>query len=202
MRGLFLTSYAVLWALVLLTILLVILLYRQFGMIAMPPRRRMAMEGVDLGAEAPALPMTFINRDRPSVLDWRPFHGEPAPDYWLVLFAEPSCPICQGLITGKHLDSLASEWPDVEFVWLDGKPLDDDLWPRDWVVAFSSDDTALRAMEIPAFPFGYVVDSRGRVQAKGLVSSVSELTSLLFEARHAARSKRDAQPVIEESASE
>jgi hypothetical protein len=179
LRGVFVTSYLVLWVIVAVLVILVLLLYRQMGLILMPGRQRISLGGLDLGGVAPALGIRFVNRDRSPTIDWRPYRGESPPAAWAVLFATPACPICKGLLDDGGLAAVADSYPEVEFVWLDSQPLPEDVRPEGWSVAMDSEGSASVAMEVPGFPFLYVIDSRGHVAAKGIVNTADEVGTLV-----------------------
>ncbi len=48
-------SYLALWAIVIALTLLVLLMYRQFGLLIMPGRLRASLAGLDTGAHVPTL---------------------------------------------------------------------------------------------------------------------------------------------------
>lgn len=96
MKGVFATSYLVLWMVVAILAILVVLLYRQIGLILMPGRQRISLSGLDLGAVAPALDVRFVNRQRSPAIDWRPHQGESALSGWAVLFATRGASDMQG----------------------------------------------------------------------------------------------------------
>ncbi len=62
MDSAFWLSYATLWLFVVVTMLMVLLLYRQFGLMLMPGRQRLELGGLDIGSVAPILPVEFPNR--------------------------------------------------------------------------------------------------------------------------------------------
>jgi hypothetical protein len=53
-------SYAVLWIIVIMLSLLVLLLYRQFGLTYMSGQRRINMQGLDVGARAPSFSLLSV----------------------------------------------------------------------------------------------------------------------------------------------
>lgn len=77
------------------------------------------------------------------------------------------------------MNGLADSQSDVEFVWLDSRPLPADVEPAGWSVAVDAQGAASAAMEVPGFPFLYVIDARGHVAAKGIVNSVDEIRTLV-----------------------
>lgn len=179
LRGVFLTSYVILWLLMGVTLILIILLYRQFGLMLMPGRQRVSLAGLDIGAAAPPLGVEFVNGNRPPAIDWRPYRGEPTPAAWVVIFAQPGCPICEGLLDEAQLKTIPGSWPEVQFMWLDSRALPPDVRPDGWSLAVDSDGTAAQAMEVPGFPFFYLVNADGRVASKGVVNNAREIEALV-----------------------
>lgn len=191
MDGLFLTSYIVLWVIVICLLLLVLLLYRQFGVMLMPGRRRIELQGLDIGERPPELLVDYPRESRTSLLTWdSKSNGKTAT---LVIVAEPSCPICKGLLAEGRLESVPRRRRDVEFVWLDEKsPVKGP--PQNWTLAVAGDGSAARLLDVPGFPFAYVLGSEGDVLAKGLINSVEEVEQLVRIARVAAKEQRRKEP--------
>ncbi len=186
MSPFFLTTYVLLWALVIVLVLLVILLYRQYGLSIMGSRQRLAMIGLDVGSAAPPLTGLLANLDEPEPpLTWS--EEEPAGRLGrFLLLAIATCPICQELrpVAGD----IVGRWPDVEFVWIDGPDLESDSaetrprGPAGWRVLQSPDEAAHAAMQVSVFPFAYAVDASGRVRGKGVVSDVEDIEATLARA--------------------
>lgn len=182
MKTLFWTSYGVLWVLAVLLVVAVLLIYRQFGLMLIPGSRRADLAGLDIGAKAPPLALDFFQDARPSVLTWDPSELKKSQAGWVVLFASPTCSICESIWKGGHaLREVASSWPDVEFIWIDAR------WrasepPRGWLMAVSEDHLASDAMDVPVFPFAYAITAGGEVAAKRLVNEPEHLGLLAGEA--------------------
>jgi hypothetical protein len=63
--------------------------------------------------------------------------------------------------------------------------------PAGWQVVSDGEGFARRAMDVPALPYAYVVDSLGIVRAKGLMNDLDDFRAVIREAmveRHASRS--------------
>jgi hypothetical protein len=179
MSSLFWVTYIVLWILVVALVLMVVLLYRQFGLMLMPGRRRMSLEGLNIDDPAPPLALTFAGGRQPQVLEWDgPADGGRRLG-WLLVFALPACPLCEEL--GQTVGVLPPVWPDVEFVWIGEAPPVLRAHPAGWRLAESDKEQAHEAMEVPGSPFVYVLKPGGKVAAKGLINNASEMSSLLME---------------------
>jgi hypothetical protein len=178
MGRLFVVSYVTLWLVTCSLFVLVLLLFRQFGTMLMPGRRRIELGGLDIGERAPELVVDLPTEGRSSLLTWeKRTDGKSAT---LVVVAEPHCPICKGLLKEGGIASVPQR-NDVEFVWLDEKKPDHDI-PVYWTVAVADDGSAARLLDVPGFPFAYVLGSDGQVLAKGLVNSGEEISSLIGRA--------------------
>lgn len=81
----------------------------------------------------------------------------------LAVFTSPGCPLCEALEPAVRL--VASD-PDVELELFDEES-DVEMW---------------RALRIPGSPYGVVVDSAGRVLAKGSFNTLLQLEGLLAAA--------------------
>jgi hypothetical protein len=175
MSSFFWITYSLLWLLVAALLLLVLLLYRQYGLMLMPGRRRVELGGLDLGSHAPEIPVEFRGSSDPPILTWDRTAPSDTFAGWIVLFSSPHCPICKRLWEEEELDQAALAWPQLEFVWVDAEPRADEHRPAHWRVALSPDETANQAMEVPAYPFAFAIEAGGIIRAKGLVNDLDDL---------------------------
>ncbi|HEX5498515.1 MAG TPA: hypothetical protein VFX03_04775, partial [Thermomicrobiales bacterium] len=87
MSGLLLVSYLALWALVVVMALLLLLLYRHFGMMSLGTLEGVQRDGLSVGAAAPTIGgVTAAGTDT----SWNPKVGEPQ----LLMFVAPDCEPC------------------------------------------------------------------------------------------------------------
>lgn len=183
MSPLFLTIYVVQWIVIACLAVMVLLLYRQFGLMIMPNAQRLNMEGLDVGKRAPALALRFGDQ-REAVFDWQlQADTLQAFDATCVLFALPSCPLCAELSRNTvGMSDLAARNPAVRFVWVDAGDKSAHELPPPWTVARSSNSAAHDAMEVPSSPFIYLVSTSGRVLTKGLVNEPTDIEALIAQA--------------------
>jgi len=182
MKALFWTSYGMLWVLIVLLVIGVLLIYRQFGLMLIPGSRRADLAGLDIGAKAPPLALDFLEEARASVLSWDGTELKSSKIGWVILFASPTCSICEGLWNaGESLGELATSWPRIEFIWVDGRWRATDP-PAGWLMAVNEDHVASGAMEVPVFPFAYAIGAGGSIVAKRLVNEPEHLGLLADEA--------------------
>src|SRR6266705_6289542 len=88
MEGIWLISYIVLWALVVVLILLVILLYRQLGIMYLGSAEGVSRDGLAPGAKAPDFSLKDQYGNPQRLSDYR---GRPT----VLLFGSPHCSPCR-----------------------------------------------------------------------------------------------------------
>ncbi len=183
MTSTFWVAFGVQWLVLVVLFVLVILLYRQFGLMIMPGSRRVGYGGLDVGARAPALSLK-LDGSREVVWDWGPPKSADAirPLATLALFALAGCHICDEL-AGDHQASMAQiarQYPSVRFLWVEGlgetqpHPVSDG-----WTLALSPAREAHAAMDIPGSPFAYLISANARVLAKGLINHPQDVDSIV-----------------------
>src|SRR5437764_15395985 len=95
MEGIWLISYIVLWLLVVLLIGLVILLYRQLGVMNLGSAEGVSRDGLDRGAKAPDFTVTDQYGEAHRLAD---YHGRPV----VLLFGSPHSSPCPILLPQLH----------------------------------------------------------------------------------------------------
>ena len=113
-------SMSLLWVAVIVLTVLVLLLYRQFGLAYMSGRARAGLQGLDLGARARPVALTGLDGSAHEI-DWSAAPGSAAPGAGVtgpgatgpgatvLVFAQPSCPICGDLAADAA--GLPASWP-------------------------------------------------------------------------------------------
>src|SRR5918997_4079087 len=176
MPTLFYVSYAALWLLLLTLGVLVLLLYRHFGMMSLGTLEGVQRDGLPIGSVAPGISgVTAAGQDT----GWQPQRGQPQ----LILFAAPDCEPCATVL--PHVERLA-------------RAVNGDLGiaavvpgPRDEVARFAEryrpsfpclaedGSGAFTRYRVRVTPFGFVIGADGRVLAKGLCGDQVRLRGLL-----------------------
>ena len=185
-------SMSLLWVAVIVLTVLVLLLYRQFGLAYMSGRARAGLQGLDLGARARPVALTGLDGSAHEI-DWSAAPGSAAPGAGVtgagvtgsgatvLVFAQPSCPICGDLAADAA--GLPASWPSSRFVWVDGTVTGRPRRAVDsapgWIVGTAEDDAVHRAWDVSGSPFAYVVGFSGRIDAKGVVNTAADIERLL-----------------------
>ena len=179
MSTVFLVSYVALWLLLLAIGVLVLLLYRHFGVMSLGTLEGVQRDGLPVGAAAPALGgVTPDGRD----VGWEPRRDEVD----LLLFVSPDCGPCETLL--PVVNRLAA-LPAAQRLGITGIV----PGPRETVarlaekyrppyLCLAEDGSgAFGRFRVRVTPFAFVIGADGRVLAKGLCSDPGRLQAL-FEA--------------------
>jgi methylamine dehydrogenase accessory protein MauD len=172
MEGIWLVSYIVLWLVVLALIVLVILLYRQLGIMYLGSAEGVSRDGLEPGAQAPdfSLPDQYGNLQRS--VDYR---GRPL----LLLFGSPHCGPCKVLLPELH--AWAADHPAVGVVWLNlASPEENARYASDTgatlpMLAHTPGDGLVERFKVRVTPFLFFLDEQGTVRARGLANTRAAL---------------------------
>jgi hypothetical protein len=186
MSSLFWTAFGVQWLLLVILFVLVILLYRQFGLMIMPGSQRVGYGGLDVGARAPAVSLRFAD-ERDVAYDWTPRYSDDLvrTEATLALFAFSSCHICDELADDQRsMAQLAQRHPSVRFLWIEELSKSQPHAVADgWTLARSPGSGAHGAMEVPGTPFAYLISAEARILAKALINHPANIEDIVAAAR-------------------
>jgi hypothetical protein len=172
-------AVALLWILVAFLTVLVVLVYRQFGLIYIGSRARLALTGLAVGVKAPQIARLRM-AGRPLEWDWNaraPGRGT------LAIFGQPACTLCAELT--PQLNGFADKWAElldllfVERGPLSAGPTHDPSNRTQWMYAEDPEGELHAAFDIEVTPYAFVIDSSRRVLAKGIVNDVRGLEGVL-----------------------
>jgi hypothetical protein len=174
----FYVSYGVLWVLVIVLSVLLLLVYRHFGMMSLGTIQGVQRDGIPVGDTAPDITATSPS-GREVVL--RPGASGPS----LLVFASPECEPCAVVL--PYLNNFVGRESAPELITLVPGPattaasMADDY--RLIYECFAEDGSgAFDAYRVRVTPFAFVVGNDGRVLAKGLCSEPLMLRDLLAAA--------------------
>jgi methylamine dehydrogenase accessory protein MauD len=183
MSPLFWTTYVLLWVLVAILVVAVLLLYRQFGLVYMNSRRRLDMQGPDIGGRAPTLEVVTVPARERASINWQAPTGSKGQ---FVLFALPTCQVCKALL--PDLSAVPAQFPEVGFAWVHGatsleSALESAPSLSSWSVLAGDAMRAHQVFDVGTVPFAFVLDANGRIRSKGLINDLDDIGRLIREAR-------------------
>lgn len=173
-------SIVLLWLVVIVLSILVVVLYRQFGLIYIGSRERIEETGLRVGSQAPdGIALNVEGRD--GSWRWRLDGGLKAT---FALMTAPDCSLCADLM--PRLNGVAEKWRGVvRLVAIDSSNLQEANWTRQlppdraWIHAVDTSGRMHHRLDVQATPFAFVVDANGMVADKGLVNFPSSIDAMI-----------------------
>jgi methylamine dehydrogenase accessory protein MauD len=168
MEGIWLVSYIVLWILVIGLGVLVLLLYRQLGIMYLGTAEGVSRDGLERGVRAPDFKLTD---QYGQVQQLSSYKGKPV----ALLFGSPHCSPCRLLLPQLH--DWARQHSDVSVLWLNAASEEEsnrfvsETGATLPVVPYTPDDNLLDKYKVRVTPFLFMLDEKGMVRAKGLVNN-------------------------------
>lgn len=176
MSGIFVASYVALWALVVVLSVLVILMYRHFGMMSMGTLEGVQRDGLPLGTPAPTIGGIAADGTDKA---WEPRTGRPQ----LLLFAAPDCEPCATVMPIVNYMATSPAGQAVDFSAVVPGPRAEvirmaQLYDPPYLCFAEDGSGAFNRFRVRVTPFGFVIGADGRVLAKGLCGDASRLKEL------------------------
>ena len=168
MEGVWLISYIVLWILVLGLGVLVIVLYRQLGIMYLGTAEGVSRDGLPRGAQAPDFTLTDQYGEVHRLSSYR---GRPV----ALLFGSPHCNPCRTLL--PQLQQWAHAHPDVATLCLNAASPEESLrfvsetgadLP---VLPYRPEDKLMDKYKVRVTPFMFMVNEEGVIASKGLANT-------------------------------
>ncbi len=194
MQGIWLLSYVVLWVVVLGMGVLVLLLYRQLGIMYLGSAEGVSRDGLEKGTTAPDFSLADQYGATQRLANYR---GRPV----LLVFGSPHCSPCRTLLPQMH--DWAKAHPDVVPIWLNAASNDESLkfvsetgatLP---VAAYPPETNLMDKYKVRVTPFMFMLDEKGIIQAKGLVNTRSGLDLYYKELKTGRQSQQE--PVAQQA---
>jgi thiol-disulfide isomerase/thioredoxin len=164
MSGFMLVSYVALWVLVAVMAVLLVLLYRHFGMMSLGTLEGVQRDGLPVGSVAPTISgITADGADK----GWDPKTGR----YQLLLFAAPDCEPCATVM--PHVNRLGrSRDAGVDVAAIVPGPKSEAVrmvnrYDPPFTTLAEDGSGAFGRFRVRVTPFGFIIGPDGRILAKG-----------------------------------
>jgi methylamine dehydrogenase accessory protein MauD len=179
MSGWWITSYVVLWFLVIALTLLVLALARQLGTLhlRLGPRGALEMddEGPPLGQAPPRVDAVDVD-GRPVTI------GGPGAEQFL-LFVSPGCPVCREVLPSVRVVAQSGAMEAVVVADTEPNELPREIDARRFGAVLVAQPELATTYNVPGTPYAVVLDSVGVVRAKGTVNNLEQMEGLVDTAR-------------------
>lgn len=173
-----LVSNGLLWCVVLALVAMVIALARQVGVLferVAPMGALVTDSGPKVGEPAPAMALRTMDH---ASLQLPGATGTST----LVFFLSPTCPVCKKLLPAlKSMQKAEAGWLQMVLA-SDGDTLEHQTFRRDYGLTgfqYVLSPQLGMAYRVARLPYAVLIDSNGKVSAKGLINSREQLESLL-----------------------
>ncbi|CAN5240984.1 hypothetical protein BH18ACT4_BH18ACT4_07750 [soil metagenome] len=174
-------SVILLWILTSVLTVLVILLYRQFGLLYLGSSTAVRLRGLQVGRSAPE-GLTLVAPDGSTLaLDWA---AAGAGRGTVLVLTAPLCPLCEKLLSA--LNGFVDEWGSVvDVVVADRSDGDAATTPRSlsdgvrWRYGVSVEADVHHAFDIDVQPYVFVISDDGVVAARDIVNTTDRLGSIV-----------------------
>ena len=173
-------SVVLLWAIVIVLVLLVTLLYRQFGLLYLGSGGAVRLRGREVGRRAPDDIILSESAGQDFAVTWDDVGQGRCT---ILLLTGESCPLCEALV--PELNDFTRMWADVADVVvadraessdLPTRPLPD---PRDWRYGRSIGGACHKAFDIDIQPYAFLIDWQGIIRARDIVNATPQREALL-----------------------
>lgn len=176
MNSIFYISYGLLWVLLVLEGTLLLLVYRHFGMMALGSGEGIERDGLAVGDMG--LQVAGVTADG-GEFTWSPVARQPQ----LVLFASAGCQPCEAVLPALAEMAVANSQIGVVAIVPGTKDsaraVVDKFHPPFTCIA-ENGSGAFNNWLVRVTPFGFIVDEKGKVLAKGLCNDPGRI-GVLFE---------------------
>lgn len=191
MTGWWLASYLLLWALLALTVVVLLIVLRQLGLLYLRSRAGGTVR-IDEGPPIDT-PLRFDEIDRSGAALRFPTDEKPLN---VVLFTSPWCSICKDAVRG--LSSAARHYNAGAFIIDAGDITESDVFGSlaGQAIPVVSSLPLQRRIGVTTIPYAIVTDRNGTVVSKGLVNQIDDVEDLLAVAEgRVMTSARETQPM-------
>lgn len=168
MSGVMLATYIALWVIVVGQTILILVLYRQLGIMVMGTSRGVNDSGIPVGRRLPALSLRTLADE-----EWTPALHSDRP--LLVFFGGHYCESCKEVL--PYLEELRSEGLEIATLLM-GDIQQSRVYAREMhlkePVAVIDEETTAK-FDVEVTPFAYAIDVNGVIRAKGVANNHQRL---------------------------
>lgn len=184
METLFISSYIVLWVVVISLSFLMLLVYRQFGLVYLKTAEGVSRGGLNIGSTVPDLSFNTSFNNELKLSQYK--------DPVVLLFTSPSCGPCKKLLS--NLNDLIIEFPKLNIVVFSIDTKKEDILPnlRCPVIALEDRKLFEEVFKGEVTPFGFLLDENTKVVSKGIINDNNSI-KFLFETSK----KKDLKDLVE-----
>src|SRR5690242_181352 len=171
MDGIWLVSFIALWIIVIVEAVLILLLYRQLGILYLGTASGVSRDGLAVGTAAPDFNLRDVDGQAVSLSSLR---GRNV----LLLFGSTHCEPCRRLLPGLQ-DFAARDGRDFEVLWLNqGTPEETEQFRAETGTTLrmlTFRDGVNDAYRVRVTPFLFMIDPSGVIKAKGLANTKAQV---------------------------
>ncbi len=177
MPSIFYVSYVAMWVLLIAEGILLLLVYRHFGLAALGTAEGVERDGLAIGEVAPAI--RGVTAQGVSI-ELVPQPGS----LYLLMFVSPTCAPCAEILPSIHQLTITSNQIEVVLI-VDGSrervvQLIDKFHPPESVTCLAEAEAGTyHGYSVRVTPFAFMVAKDGRIRAKGLCNTTGRLRRLL-----------------------
>jgi methylamine dehydrogenase accessory protein MauD len=177
MPVIFYVSYVAMWVLLLVIGILVLLLYRHFGLMALGTVDGIRRDGLPVGTRVPSISGITAQGE---VKEWIPSTTHPS----LLAFVSPDCGPCAAIL--PFINQLVLSHRELDIVLLasgsqrSASQLVEKFLLSDTILCLTDNGTGIAdSYRVRVTPFAFIIGTDGRVLAKGLCDNKVRLEQLL-----------------------
>ncbi|GAA0470510.1 TlpA family protein disulfide reductase [Alkalibacillus silvisoli] len=179
MDQILLYSNVMLWALQIIILISLFLMFKQFGEVYLKSGDSISRDGIPEGQKVPSL--TGISNYSNEIVTREPNQDKPT----LLAFISSDCEACKSLYSDWNRMHLKFK-DSVDFILIaetKNEEKFEELIEKENLqgeIILDSEKDILRDLDVRVTPFAYALDTEGVVKAKGLCNGENHIKSLLF----------------------
>ncbi len=171
------------WTLLFALGFLIIVMYRQVGLLEQLKDAGSEREGLTVGEKAPSFDHIPIKQDTNDPLRFEPTEG-----WTLLAFADPECVSCENTVRAlERLSPKLRQTMRVLVVTRSQPPqiaASDAFSTASFAISRIRADVSYKVYRTNVTPFGYLIDPQGMIRAKGVIGDEASIRNLVQKGNH------------------